>query len=54
LIDNIVNERADWGGKGKIGLSWEILNGLTAKVEGSYNVAVMHREYFEKNNYYNK
>ena len=53
LIDNIVNERADWGGKGKIGLSWEILNGLTAKVEGSYNVAVMHREYFEKNNYYN-
>lgn len=53
LIDNIENQRKDWGFIGKIGLEWEFFKGLTAKLEGSYNAAIMHREYFEKKNFYN-
>jgi len=53
LINNIVNKRNDWGFRGILGLEYEIIEGLKAKLSGSYNTAVMHREYFEKLNIYN-
>ncbi len=53
LINNIVNKRNDYGFRGILGLEYEIIDGLKAKVSGSYNAAVMHREYFEKANVYN-
>lgn len=52
-INNYHNERNDLRLSSKIGLEWDIIEGLTAKAEGYYTAYVGNREVFEKKNVFN-
>src|SRR5690606_13045361 len=53
ILDHIVYNNNGLRFMGKMGLEWNILDGLVAEVDGYYNPTYSHREYFQKANIYN-
>lgn len=52
-VNSYHNERNDLRLSSKVGLEWDIIDGLTAKAEGYYTAYAGNRELFQKKNVYN-
>ncbi|MFD2554807.1 SusC/RagA family TonB-linked outer membrane protein [Sphingobacterium tabacisoli] len=53
ILDNITYNSNTFRFMGKVGIEWDIIQGLVARADGYYNPTYSHREYFQKANMYN-
>lgn len=54
IVDNLIYNNRTFRFSGKIGLQWDIIDGLYAKADAYYAPYFSHREYFEKKNVFNQ
>lgn len=54
IVDNLIYNNRIFRFTGKVGLQWDIIDGLYAKADAYYAPYFSHREYFEKKNIYNQ
>lgn len=52
-LENTVYKTNSMQFTGRMGLEWDIIEGLVGKIDANYNPRVSHREYFERSNSYN-
>lgn len=54
ITKNVVYNNLTFNFSGKVGLEWDIIEGLTARADVTYSPYYTHREFFEKKNVYNE